>query len=115
MRYVTVPAPISLVNPATDDVSDKACGFAEVARFLLLEEHVARALDVFARNDLRMKLTRAPVGAVVELSDAEYDALKEVVDRPTQLGPAFLYAPGGVDMLRAIKDAPTRDPRTTAA
>lgn len=90
---------------------DMTCSWGTVVRHVLLDPRVSEKLDVFELNDLRHKLTRVKPSDVVVISDKELDAMRPALARST-LHPSILFS-GGIEVIRAIHDAPTKDPRVT--
>jgi hypothetical protein len=114
-RYVTIPGPVELLDPNTDapivnvEGAARSVSFADTIRALVLDQRVQERFDTYALNDLRRKLTRSAPGDVVEIADAEQEALsKACLEKPT-FHPALRFC--GEAHFRAITDAPSKDPR----
>ncbi len=108
MRYLTVPAPIAMMDPNTDQPMGHDVPFSSAIRGLFTDARITQQMDVFTAIDLRKALLRASEGDVVELSDEEWNALASIARRPA-LNPAFVYSAEA--FFRAICDAPASDPR----
>lgn len=110
MKYfVTAHAPVFIANPLDGTPSTDTVGWDVFIRALFQDERWMQQLDVFSANDLRTKLLSLKPGQVAELTENEHAAAKTIVMHPRTLSPAFVYSAEG--MLRAIADAPTKDPR----
>jgi hypothetical protein len=124
LRYVTLPGPLTLVNPATDEPALDAdgkpaqIGHASVVRTLMADPQLRAMLDVCDLFELRAKMCGLS-GSVVELTEPEHAALLAVVRRPatattqgaTQfLTDAALCSPDVMKFFKAILNASTERP-----
>jgi hypothetical protein len=112
MRYIQIPAPIRLRDLMTDEVTDRTYTFKEFMGQMLMDLKWGKtAADIFVASDIRQKFKDVEwaSGAVVDLSDAEWERLSGVIKEPSSP-----YAPVLVvqvtDFLRAVTDAPSKKP-----
>lgn len=109
-RYLQIPAdPFALVNADTGlPIADAPpFGAADVGRALTNQIRQDDKLDALDCMVLRQKLAG---GGVVELSEAEHEALKEAAKRPKLLSLHAVFSPDVSAFLRAIHDAPSVKP-----
>lgn len=111
MYYPTVPAPIQLVDPDTDEVANTgAFAWEDFIRILFKDARVAQGVDMFDAYDARKAHISAAEGAVVPTEAAVMTVLQACAKRPTTFGPAFLYAPGAKGFVNTLLTAPTQPP-----
>lgn len=128
MRYVTIPAPVVMLDPLTDepllvDAQGQArpCpsgetptsrSFAWGVRMALVINSGSgeKAADIQTLRDVRMKIDRAAVGDVVELSDDEWKLIEPIMRKPgpQAFGGAWVFC--AESHQRAWLDAPSKRP-----
>lgn len=90
-RFLTVPDRVTALDPNTGKAMDTEVSFADACKMATTGMTVRSNMDVLSLIDLRAKLTSADVGAVVELSEAEWEALSAEFKGGKNFGPAYLF------------------------
>jgi hypothetical protein len=112
MRYVTIPSPITPVDPLTGGpiAGMESCTFARSCRTALALAAQRGNEDMLAIIDLRHKTDEALEGAVLALNDSEWKILESEFKRPNAqaFGVAWMFS--AESHQRAVIDAPTKAP-----
>jgi hypothetical protein len=119
MRYITIPGSFVNKNAQTDEPLKDASGevetisFAQSVKGLCANIGAKGKMEVLSLLDLRMKLSGAVVGEVVELTDEWWGLLAEEARKPTGVSLHWLFSCRS--HIEAIVNAPTKKPESSAA
>lgn len=124
MHYVTIPAPVQLLNPidadeapVLDEQTRKAITytFARSVRTALSSMLIKQTADTLAVFDLRAIFDRAEVGSTIEVTDEHWKLLEAEFKKPDPrfMTPAWVFS--CESHIRAITDAPSKAPATWKA
>jgi hypothetical protein len=108
MHYVTIPDPITLVDDLTDAPLPELFSFSDYVRVLRKDQRFLTGVDQMEAYDATASLIKAKPGDVVPLQDETQKVLAACAKRPTTVGPAVIYSPGGEIFVKALTEAPTR-------
>lgn len=113
MRYITVPAPVRLINPVNDEpltLSDgrpDTMSFARSCRCAIILVSQEQGADALTLLDLRRKTDAAVEGACLEVTDDEWNLLVPKFKRPHPQLFGAAWAFSAESHQRAWLDAPT--------
>lgn len=122
-RYIRIPEAVPLSNPdgthmlhcarcqAQIEDGARTATFAQAMGVVL--GTMMQELDALVLIDIKRKLCGAEPGAIVELSDDHWTALRDKYKRPAAFTPAYLF--NAEPHLRAVLDAPTERPAVAVA
>ena|SRR5579859_143971 len=100
-----------ILNSDTDEPIGEA-SFDDLVRALCKSQRYLQATDVFDGYETRKALLSAKPGDSVPVPDDAWNALVAEAKRPTVLSANFVQSPEALELIRAITDAPSKDPRT---
>lgn len=122
IRYITVPPPVTLIDPVTNEPLKNAAGELEkpISFDTIIIRLMAHTLwsETYANTKAQhevMQALKAQSGGVISLGDEDWQKLKQAAESPRFLAfnPVIIYQL--LPLLTAIMDAPTTDPRQAAA
>jgi hypothetical protein len=111
-KYLTVPEPVAILDPLTDEPTGEVFSFARTARIVCACAVNVNA-DLLPVVDARKKLVAGGVGDVIELSDEQHATLLPHFKNPQGAAPALKLSVES--HLRAFVDASSKPPVTAAA
>lgn len=116
MRYPVIPkSPAVLVDPMTDQETDKRMTWAELVRALFASQKVRACCDMLDAYDHRKRLLDAAEGTAPGIPEEVWSAMCAELRRPEVLSPWFAVSPDCHRMARAILEATTKNPLGAAA
>lgn len=121
MRYVTVPNPVTLLDPVTDEPVKDEQGktltrtFAWACRLAIAAVAAKGAADSTKVFDVRRKTDTATPGKTLVLDDDDWELLAPEFRRVNAQLFGLPWALCAEDHIRAILDAPTKPPAVFVA
>lgn len=121
MRWITIPAPIQLVDPATDKPVTIASNegaepaalmftFSDYVRGLRIDERVIRGIEMIEAYEATASLIKGATGEHVPLQDATWEVLSACAKAPRTFAPIVVFTPSARTLVEAFTLAPTKKP-----
>lgn len=117
-RYFEMPAePIVMLGQDASEPAETPLLLRDVFAVMFKDSGFLQHLDLFEVYDLRKKLTEGKPRTVVELREAEHEALKARLRKPVPglFNPALTYSPDFLALVTAILNAPSKRPERADA
>jgi hypothetical protein len=112
VKYITIPAPFTVVDPLTDEPTAEQVPFVKFVRLLVTVAAQKQAADTLQLIDIRQSVASMAPGDVWTLPDEWHAVLAAECKKLGGWAPAAILSAGA--HLRAVVDAPSKDPRGVA-